>query len=217
MKHSASPFALGQRGVIFRWWKPRCSAKFLNSMPLKGGPLSLFKTSGIPFLAKIASSFGMVDLECDNFNFWETAVFVYDDHEVLSSNSSRSHTISQPRDARVKFLESKWLWHFTQSEIWWSIFEWNYADITSWWRWSRAAKCRNSRNRSFFQWPIYSPSLKSSLFLNVACIESHLQPCVTSQAESLYQRLSGSTSSLLWRLWSSFKAAPRIITVRLVR
>ena len=91
------------------------------------------------------------------------------------------------------------------------------ADITSWWRWSRAARWRNSRNRSFFQWPIYSPSLKSSLFLNVACIESHLQPCVTSQAESLYQRLSGSTSSLLWRLWSSFKAAPRIITVRLVR
>ena len=117
----------------------------------------------------------------------------------------------------MKFLESKWLWHFTQSEMWWSIFEWNYADITSWWSWSRAARCRNSRNRSFFQWPIYSPSRKSSLFLNVACIESHLQPCVTSQAESLYQRLSGSTSSLLWRLWSSFKAAQRIITVRLVR
>ena len=77
-----------------------------------------------------------------------------------------------PQDARVKFLESKWLWHFTQSEMWWSIFEWNHADITSWWRWSRAARCRNSRNRSFFQWPIYSPSLKSSLFLNVAVVSS---------------------------------------------
>ena len=62
MKHSASLFALGQRAVILRCWKPRCSAKFLNSQSLKRGPLSLFKTSGIPYIAKIALSFGMVDL-----------------------------------------------------------------------------------------------------------------------------------------------------------
>ena len=33
MKRSASPFALGQRGVILRCWKPKCSAKFLKSAP----------------------------------------------------------------------------------------------------------------------------------------------------------------------------------------
>lgn len=62
MKHSASPFALGQGAVILRCWKPRCSAKFLHSPSLKRGPFPLFKTSGILCLSKIASSFGMVDL-----------------------------------------------------------------------------------------------------------------------------------------------------------
>ena len=34
----------------------------LHAIKGGGGLLSLFKTSGIPFLAKIATSFGMVDL-----------------------------------------------------------------------------------------------------------------------------------------------------------
>ena len=75
MKYSAS------------WRKPRCSAKFLSSMPLKDGPLSLFRTTEIPCLAKNCIEIrddGSSRSGCDNFNFWETVVFVYDDHEVLS-------------------------------------------------------------------------------------------------------------------------------------
>ncbi|CAB4001077.1 Hypothetical predicted protein [Paramuricea clavata] len=62
IKRSASPLAFGQHGVIRRCWRPRCSANFLNSRLVNGGPLSLFKTSGIPCLEKIASNFGITAL-----------------------------------------------------------------------------------------------------------------------------------------------------------
>ena len=44
-RRSASPFALGQYGVILLCLNPRYSEKCLNSWPLNVGPLSLFRTS----------------------------------------------------------------------------------------------------------------------------------------------------------------------------
>ena len=49
-KRSAVEFAWGQRGVIFWWWKPRWPANLESCSLLNGGPLSGFRTLGIPNL-----------------------------------------------------------------------------------------------------------------------------------------------------------------------
>ena len=50
-----------QFGVILRWRKPSSFVKSLKACPLKGGPLSDFRTGGIPTNEKMRSSFGMTD------------------------------------------------------------------------------------------------------------------------------------------------------------
>jgi hypothetical protein len=60
MNLSASAFALGHSGVIFRWLNPRSSENSLNSWLLKGGPLSVFISIGMPWVERILSNFGIV-------------------------------------------------------------------------------------------------------------------------------------------------------------
>ena len=62
MNRSASPFASGHKGVILRWWNPKSLLNVWNSFPLKGGPLSVFTTSGIPWREKIMSRCGITVL-----------------------------------------------------------------------------------------------------------------------------------------------------------
>ena len=62
-------------------------SKVLELYAIKGGPLSLFRTTEIPCLAKNCTEIrddGSSRSGSDNFYFWEKVVFVYDDHEVLS-------------------------------------------------------------------------------------------------------------------------------------
>ena len=64
---STSPLAWGQCGVTRRCVKPRYSANSLNSLLLKGGPLSVRTRQGIPNWAKILSRCGITvlfDVEC---------------------------------------------------------------------------------------------------------------------------------------------------------
>ena len=61
-KRSASPFSLGQYGVILLCLNPRLLAKSSNSCLLKGGPLLLFKIYGTLCLANMASSLGITAL-----------------------------------------------------------------------------------------------------------------------------------------------------------
>ena len=67
MKRSASPFASGHSGVIFRCLKPREEAKSANCFPLNGGPLSVRMTSGIPNVEKMSSSFDLTYLKDVDF------------------------------------------------------------------------------------------------------------------------------------------------------
>ena len=62
MNRSASPFASGHRGVILRWWNPKSLLNVWNSFPLKGRPLLVFTTSGIPWQEKIMSRCGITVL-----------------------------------------------------------------------------------------------------------------------------------------------------------
>ena len=48
--------------MILLCLNPKKSAKFLNSDPLNGGPLSLLRTSGMPCLANMASNLGITAL-----------------------------------------------------------------------------------------------------------------------------------------------------------
>ena len=69
IKLSASELACGQRGVILLCLTPSwLSFKYLlNSWLVNGGLLSLYKIVGMPCVAKICSSFGIVvdaDVDC---------------------------------------------------------------------------------------------------------------------------------------------------------
>jgi hypothetical protein len=57
MNASVSPFAIGCNGVILSCSKPSSMVKFVKSMELNGGPLSLSNLLGMPCVAKIFLSF----------------------------------------------------------------------------------------------------------------------------------------------------------------
>ena len=62
MNCSHSTFAHAHLGVICLCLKPMYEVNILNSVPLKGGPLSIFSTLGIPELAKTLYRTGIMAL-----------------------------------------------------------------------------------------------------------------------------------------------------------
>ena len=58
LNDSTSALPWGYKGVLGSYCIPSSFIYVLNSLPLKGGPLSVVTFSGIPCLAKIMSSFG---------------------------------------------------------------------------------------------------------------------------------------------------------------
>ena len=65
-------------------------SKVFELHAIKGGPLSLFKTSGIPCIAKIVSSFGMVDLVEVDVTISTSGKRLYSSMTTMGYSSERS-------------------------------------------------------------------------------------------------------------------------------
>lgn len=69
---SAVAFSCCQTGFIFQWRKSKCTANLENCSPLKGEPLSVFRTMGMPNMENILSRTGMTALALTDLNISTT-------------------------------------------------------------------------------------------------------------------------------------------------